>query len=173
MKRIINSNWRKVISVFCAVTLLITVAAPSVSAASKQQESTQKYSEILNKKELDKIIKKTANEIKQDAPKVDTITSDPVIQPMAGGSLGLKLIKLFGKNYVKVKLPKKIYKAFPNALKNKVSEDTWIGVWNAYVLMGPLDEVKNTVANALKPYVWDWLATTCGYIAQGIVYALI
>lgn len=176
MKRILNSSWRKVISVFCAVTLLITVTAPSISAASntanKQQESTEKYNEmILNKEKLDKIIEQTAKEIKQEAPKVNT--SEPKVQPMAGGSLGLKLIKLLGKNYVKVKLPKKIYKAFPDALKDKVSQDTWIGVWNAYVLMGPLDEVKNTVADALKPYVWDWVATTCGYIAQGIVYAVI
>jgi len=121
---------------------------------------------------MDKIIKETADEILEEAPRVDA-ESNGEIQSYAGGTLLLKLAKHFGNSYIKTKLPKKIYKAFPKALKDDVSQSTWIGVWNTYILMGPLDEVKNTVADALKPYVWDWVATSCGYIAQGIVYAII
>lgn len=39
--------------------------------------------------------------------------------------------------------------------------------------MGPLDNVKTSVEDALKPYVWNWVATSAGYVAQGIVYAVI
>ncbi|WP_101842536.1 hypothetical protein [Halobacillus sp. Marseille-P3879] len=168
MKKIINGNWRIIISIFCAAVILFSASAPSVSATVNQDAELQSE-EKLSKEEMDKIIQETAHEINLEAPRVD----NGEFTTMAGGTLLLKLTKHFGKSYVKSKLPKKIYKAFPKALKSDVSEAKWVGIWNTYILMGPLDEVKTNVANSLKPYVWDWVATSCGYIAQGIVYAII
>ncbi|SNZ15919.1 hypothetical protein SAMN05421503_2798 [Terribacillus aidingensis] len=167
-------NWGKLITVLCTIMLTLTVVGPSVSAATKQTTAEENSdTKRLEYEELNKIINETANEIKSEAPKVNVANEQPTMHTMAAGSLAVKLAKLFGKSYVKSKLPKKIYKAFPKSLKDNVSEAKWVGIWNTYILMGPLDEVKNSVANALKPYVWDWVATTCGYIAQGIVYAVI
>lgn len=171
MRKVINSDWKVVVSMFCAIVLLFSVSAPSVSAAVNQSIEKQSK-EMLSKKEMDKIIEKTAREINKEAPRVNE-GSHGKYQTFAGGTLAVRLAKIFGGHYIKKKFPRKIYKAFPNALKKNVSEEKWVTIWNVYVLMGPLDEVKNTVADALKPYVWDWVATSCGYIAQGIVYAVI
>ncbi|UQZ48032.1 hypothetical protein M1D69_00400 [Bacillus sp. PK3-037] len=84
-----------------------------------------------------------------------------------------KLITVFGKSYVKKKLHDAIYKKFPSALKRKFSRAQWLSFWNGIVLMGPLDEVHDTVADYLDKYVWHAVASSCGYIAQVVVFAIL
>ncbi|WP_231929128.1 hypothetical protein [Brevibacillus sp. SKDU10] len=74
---------------------------------------------------------------------------------------------------MKKELPKKMYSKFPDILKEKLSEEKWLTLWNGVILLGPLEEVRETVTKALEPYVWGWVAKTYGYIAEGIVYAII
>lgn len=176
MKQLLNSKLKGALALLSAVVLIFSLSAPSVSAGVK--ESAIKEKNVLSKEEMDQIINETVSEIKADARNIllsERVSSvkNGQVTINGGGTLAVKLAKLFGKSYVKSKLPKKIYKAFPKSLKKNVSESKWVGIWNTYILMGPLDEVKTSVADALKPYVWDWVATTCGYIAQGIVYAVI
>lgn len=89
-------------------------------------------------------------------------------------SLATKLIKKFGKHYATKALPKLIYSKLPSAITKNISESAFIGGWNTYILMGPLDEVKDNVTNWLiKKGVWGWAAKSAGYIAQGVVWAII
>ena len=89
-------------------------------------------------------------------------------------SLATKLIKKFGKHYATKALPKLIYSKLPSAITKNISESAFIGGWNTYILMGPLDEVKDSVTNWLiKKGVWGWAAKSAGYIAQGVVWAII
>jgi hypothetical protein len=98
--------------------LILSVAGPSVSAATKHTTTAEENSDTkrLKYEELNKIINETAKEIKSEAPIVNVVNEQPTMHTMAAGSLAVKLAKLFGKNYVKSKLPKKIYKAFPKSL---------------------------------------------------------
>ncbi|MCY7766424.1 hypothetical protein C7B63_11425 [Bacillus halotolerans] len=104
-------------------------------------------------------------------PKVSS--GDIKVEKVGYISLGRKLITVFGKSYVKKKLPDAIYKKFPSALKRKFSRAQWLSFWNGIVLMGPLDEVHDTVTDYLDKYVWHAVASSCGYIAQGVVYAIL
>ncbi|PJM66315.1 hypothetical protein BLX91_05190 [Bacillus subtilis] len=106
-------------------------------------------------------------------PNAKVSSGDIKVEKVGYISVGRKLIKIFGKSYVKKKLPNAIYKKFPSALKRKVSRAKWEGIWNTYILMGPLDEVHDRVTDYLDKYVWHSVASTCGYIAQGVVYAII
>jgi hypothetical protein len=154
-----------------------SVSTPSINTdldlISETQETTP-----LSEKEMEKRINEAVAEILAEAPEQNASSSSiskksGEYETLAGGTLAVKLAKYFGKSYVKTKIPKKIYKAFPESLTDNVSESQWLTIWNTYILMGPLDHVKSTVADALKPYVWDWVATSCGVIAQGVVWALI
>lgn len=92
----------------------------------------------------------------------------------AAGSIATKIAKKFGKKYLTHQLPKMIYKKLPSAVTKKVSESAFVGGWNTYVLMGPLDDVKDNVTDWLVGKgVWKWAANSAGYIAQGVIWALI
>ncbi|WP_242401374.1 hypothetical protein [Brevibacillus laterosporus] len=168
-----NKKIIKGIAILSTVGFLGTAIAPATSAFAQEKVSQSvSYQTPMSQQEMDKIIQETAKEILETAPRV--VVKEPTqLEAQGFVSLGTKLMKYFGKSYVKKELPKKIYTKFPDIVKEKMSEDMWIGIWNTYILMGPLEEVKETVTKALEPYVWGWVAKSCGIIAQGIVYALI
>ncbi|MET3684472.1 hypothetical protein ABID56_002609 [Alkalibacillus flavidus] len=163
---------KKVFIALLACVMSFSCIAPSfVGATSSDNSETANTQEKMTKEELNKIVEETAEEVLEEAPRVERETDE--IQTMGAVSVGTKLIRIFGKSYVTKKLPKKIYSKFPAAVKNEVSESAFVNFWSAYVLVGGLDEVQNTVSNYLKPYVWDWVAESAGYIAQGTVWALL
>lgn len=97
-----------------------------------------------------------------------------VREKRGAASIATKIAKKFGKNYLKDKLPRMIYKKLPRAATTKLSESAFVGSWNTYVLMGPLDDVKDRVTDCLvQKGVWKWAANTAGYIAQGVIWAII
>jgi hypothetical protein len=170
--------------VLSAFGISVTILAPASSAFAATQvvpidpptqstPSNEQYS--LSKSEMDQIIERTVSDIKNDAPVADTgENKEGKFQSRSAASLIVKLAKIYGKHYVKSVLPKKIYKAVPRATWGSISEDAFVGFWNAYVLLGPLDEVHDSVTNYLvKHGAWHWAASSAGYIAQGIVYALV
>ncbi|HDR6822701.1 TPA: hypothetical protein QCV77_006351 [Bacillus thuringiensis] len=141
------------------------------ATTSSKVVNTHAENNTINQQEIDKAIASILNEVGQTAPQVQV--NENSMQELGVVSIGTKLIKKLGGSYVKSTLPKQIYAKFPAELTAKVSEAKWVGIWNTYILMGPLDEVHDVVTNALDPYVWHWVASTCGYIVQGVVYALI
>ena len=162
-----------------AIMIITTVIPPiSVFASETSNKASTKimventnYTELTTDK-LDQKINSTALEILQEAPIQNSIENNS--RPKRGvASIATKLVKKFGKHYVKVLLPKKIYKAFPRVIATKVSEEAFIGAFNTYVLLSPLDEVNNAVTKYLSKYVPHVVAHSCGYIAQGIIYAII
>ncbi|MBW9147133.1 hypothetical protein KTC92_07100 [Clostridium sp. CM027] len=158
-------------SVMISTTLIPTVNVFAAETSTEIMVKDTNYTELTNC-ELDQIINSTASEILQEAPIQNPTETNS--RPKRGvATVASKLIKKLGKHYVKVVLPKKIYHAFPRALAAKVSEGAFVGAFNTYVLMGPLDEVHSIVTDYLSKYVPHVLASTCGYIAQGIVYAVI
>ncbi|MCR8994969.1 hypothetical protein SMD22_10620 [Brevibacillus halotolerans] len=168
-----NKKFIKGIAILSTVGFLGTAIAPATSAFAQEKVSQSvSYQTPMSQQEMDKIIQETAKDILETAPRV--VVKEPAqLEAQGFVSLGTKLMKYFGKGYVKKELPKKIYAKFPDIVKEKLTEEKWIFAWNTYILMGPLDEVKDTVTKALEPYVWGWVAKSCGIIAQGIVYALI
>ncbi|ATO50698.1 hypothetical protein P4V86_05955 [Brevibacillus laterosporus] len=170
----ISKTLVKGIAILSTVGFLGTAIAPETSAFAQEKVSqTVSYQTPMSQQEMDKIIQETANEILETAPRVVVEKEPAQLEAQGFVSLGTKLMKYFGKGYVKRDFPKKIYAKFPDAVKKEVTEDMWIGTWNTYILMGPLEEVKETVTKALEPYVWGWVAKSCGIIAQGIVYAIL
>lgn len=160
---------KKAIAFFLAFTLSMFIISPFANAQSTDQNEEQQ----LTQEEMDEIIKDIVNEIEAENPDATKPSTSGEVSTLGVASVGTKLIKIFGKGYVKSKLPKKIYSKFPASAKAKMSEEKFIGIWNTYVLMGPLDEVKDVVTDKLDPYMWHWLASSCGYIVQGVVYAVI
>lgn len=163
----------KVSSAALALSIGFTALSPtsSVFAAENTNAVNSSNSVTINQEEINRSIDEIVNEVLRTAPEVGTNNTN--LESRGVVSIGTKLIKKLGSSYVKSTLPKNIYKKFPAELKGKVSEAKWVGVWNTYILMGPLDEVHDVVTRNLDPYVWHWVASTCGYIAQGVVYALI
>ncbi|QDX92786.1 hypothetical protein EEL30_10990 [Brevibacillus laterosporus] len=169
-----NQKLIKGIAILSTVGFLGTAIAPATSAFAQEKVSQSvSYQTPMSQQEMDKIIKETAKEILETAPRAVVEKGPAQVEAQGFVSLGTKLLKYFGKGYVKRDLPKKIYAKFPDIVKEKMTEDMWIGTWNTYILMGPLEEVKENVTEALEPYVWGWVAKSCGIIAQGIVYAIL
>ncbi|MGG1443528.1 hypothetical protein ABE354_16065 [Brevibacillus laterosporus] len=169
-----NKKLIKSIAILSTVGFLGTAIAPATSAFAQEKVSqSASYQTPMSQQEMDKIIQETAKEILETAPRVVIEKGPAQVEAQGFVSLGTKLMKYFGKGYVKRELPKKIYAKFPDIAKEKLTEEKWIFAWNTYILMGPLDEVKDTVTKALEPYVWGWVAKSCGIIAQGIVYAIL
>ncbi|MED1787768.1 hypothetical protein [Brevibacillus laterosporus] len=168
-----NKKLIKSIAILSTVGFLGTAIAPATSAFAQEKVSQSASSQTpMSQQEMDKIIQETAKEILETAPRV--VVKEPAqLEAQGFVSLGTKLLKYFGKSYVKKELPKKMYTKFPDILKEKLSEEKWLTIWNGVILLGPLEEVRETVTKALEPYVWSWVAKTCGYIAEGIVYAII
>ena len=140
-----NKKLIKGIAILSTVGFLGTAIAPATSAFAQEKVSQSvSYQTPMSQKEMDKIIQETAKEILETAPRV--VVKEPAqLEAQGFVSLGTKLMKYFGKAYVKKELPKKIYTKFPDIVKEKMSEDMWIGIWNTYILMGSLEEVKETV----------------------------
>ncbi|MED1664289.1 hypothetical protein [Brevibacillus laterosporus] len=162
----------KGIAILTTVGFLGTAIAPATSVFAEEKVS-QSISYQMTKQEMDKIIQETTKEILETAPRVVVEKEPTQLEAQGFVSLGTKLMKYFGKSYVKKELPKKIYTKFPDILKEKLSEEKWLGIWNGMILLGPLEEIRETVTKALEPYVWGWVAKSCGYIVEGIVFALI
>lgn len=62
---------------------------------------------------------------------------------------------------------------FEKYFTHTFSESAFVGFWNTYILLGPLDSVHQSVSKWVDKYTWHWVAETEGYIAQGIVWAII
>ncbi|MGG1217176.1 hypothetical protein ABE236_06795 [Priestia endophytica] len=163
-----QQSMRRYIASICISTLLMFIFSPLAHAATQDDSLNGEH---ISEEEMDRIINEIVSEIRKENPELSKETNN--FTTMGVASVGTKLIKIFGKGYVKSKLPKKIYSKLPAQAKEKVTEGQFVGAWNTYVLMGPLDEVKDNVTEQLDPYMWHWLASSCGYIAQGVVYALI
>ncbi|WPS85640.1 hypothetical protein SMD22_00845 (plasmid) [Brevibacillus halotolerans] len=163
----------KGIAILSTVGFLGTAIAPATSAFAQEKVSqSASYQTPMSKQEMDKIIQETAKDILETAPRV--VVKEPAqLEAQGFVSIGTKLLKYFGKGYVKKELPKKMYSKFPDIVKEKLTEEKWLTLWNGVILLGPLEEIRETVTKALEPYVWGWVAKTCGYIVEGIVYAII
>ncbi|MGG1160853.1 hypothetical protein [Brevibacillus laterosporus] len=168
-----NKKLIKGIAILSTVGFLGTAIAPATSVFAQEKASQSvSYQTPISQQEMDKIIQETAKEILETTPRV--VVKEPAqLEAQGFVSLGTKLLKYFGKSYVKKELPKKIYTKFPDILKEKLSEEKWLTVWNGTILLGPLEEIRETLTKALDPYVWGWVAKTCEYIVEGIVYAII
>lgn len=124
--------------------------------------------DMYNSKAINSIANESLNEFKLNSD------NGHIRVKRGAASIATKLIKKFGKRYLTHELPKMIYKKLPAVITKKVSESAFLGGWNTYILMGPLDEVKDTVTDWLVDQgVWKWAANSAGYIAQGVVWAII
>ncbi|QOS97532.1 hypothetical protein JNUCC42_13105 [Brevibacterium sp. JNUCC-42] len=169
-----NKKLIKGIAILSTVGFLGTAIAPATSAFAQEKVSQSASSQTpMSQQEMDKIIQETAKEILETAPRAVVEKGPARVEAQGFVSLGTKLLKYFGKSYVKKELPKKMYTKFPDILKEKLTEEKWLTIWNGAILLGPLEEIRETVTKALEPYVWSWVAKSCGYIVEGIVYAII
>ncbi|AYB38235.1 hypothetical protein [Brevibacillus laterosporus] len=143
-----NKKLIKGIAILSTVGFLGTAIAPATSVFAQEKASQSvSYQTPISQQEMDKIIQETAKEILETTPRV--VVKEPAqLEAQGFVSLGTKLLKYFGKSYVKKELPKKIYTKLPDILKGKLSEEKWLTVWG-------------------------WVAKTCEYIVEGIVYAII
>ncbi|MHC5280728.1 hypothetical protein ACYRFT_10735 [Listeria kieliensis] len=166
---------------FCCAALALvmglSIITPSISAYATEYENTYIKLDIgengnYEKKQIETILKEVRNEtgISTDCQE----TPSAKVQERKVVSLLTKLAKKLGKGYIKTKLPKKIYSKMPAFVKSRISQSAFVGGWNTYILMGPADEVKSRVSSWLKKRgVWGWIANSAGYIAQGVVWALL
>ncbi|MGO3374658.1 hypothetical protein [Brochothrix thermosphacta] len=59
-------------------------------------------------------------------------------------------------------------------MKKKIYQKNFVAGWSTYVLLSPLDEMKSGVSQFLqKKGVPRMIANSAGYIAQGMVWAVI
>lgn len=178
MKKESKKSWIKYVCASLALAIGMSVIAPSIGAYAAEKESTEienynnnlEVTDVYNDAQVDQIIKEIQQETNVDLTKTD----NNQIQPRKVVSLLTKLAKKLGKKYVTQKLPKKIYSKLPKFVKRKVSQSAFVGGWNTYILMGPADSVKDSVTSWLKKHgVWGWAANSAGYIAQGVVWAIL
>lgn len=148
-------------------TLFFTSFSPIASTVSAER--------LENKKILDNTFE---NEDVVSASLVNKVTQKNYhvnsSQTKGWGSVGRILIKKFGKRYATQVLPKKIYSKMPKFVKKKISQKSFVAGWSTYVLLSPLDEMKSGVSQFLqKKGVPRMIANSAGYIAQGMVWAII
>lgn len=175
MKKESKNSWFKYVCASLALAMGMSVIAPSIGAYAAENETKQEVNnvegtEAYNNVQIDQIVKEIQQETNVDLTEKD----NNQIQPRKVASLLTKLAKKLGKKYVTQKLPKKIYSKLPRFVKSKVSQSAFVGGWNTYILMGPADSVKDSVTSWLKKHgVWGWGANSAGYIAQGVVWAIL
>lgn len=146
----------------------MTVGNVSLNSQDKTPAISSEVNQIEVKAAVDAIVAEVQVRLAQPGLEKET-----GITPQGVAGWVVKLIKKLGKGYVTNTLPRVIYSKFPSQVAGKITEEAWVGVWNTYILMGPLDELHDIVTKKLEPYMWHWLASTCGYIVQGAVWLLI
>ena len=167
---------KKIIPLTISATILSSFVPVTAFAS---QLNNEKYSAINESKStkinLDLLIIETSQSILNDALTHNNISSNKN-DTRGIESVLAKLARKFGGHYIKKTLPKKIYAAVIKAVPSvavKVSEDKFVGFFNTYILMGPLDDIHDGVTDYLDKYIPHWLASSAGYVVQGIIYALI
>lgn len=125
-----KGNLRKC-SVIILSTAILGVGLPSSLASAKSKMNSFNHQSVYNTavdKDNEKAIKAIVKEVRTNAH--ENKLSNQAVEPRGIVSIGSKLIKIFGKSYVKEKLPKIIYSKLPSLAKEKISESAFVGGWN-------------------------------------------